>query len=188
MNQLRFKMSVSIENKIYPNIIENHVLKALSYYPELQLTPIEFRFKTTIKKSTMQAQPRFSKIFSGRKSREYLIFIKEKLELGNIQTPIENLPEDVIIGWLGHELGHIVDYEIRTNSELVSFGINYLFSKKAIISAERTADRFAVEHGMKDYILKTKDFILNHADIPEKYKTRIKKYYLSTEELMQIAE
>ena len=181
-------MNISINNKIYPKRIENQVLKALSYYPELQMTPIKFRFKTKIKKSTMQAQPRFSKIFSGRKHREYLVFMKEKFELGDIQTPIENLPEDVMIGWLGHELGHIMDYETRTNKALVSFGINYLFSKKAIINAERTADRFAVEHGMKDYIVKTKDFILNHADIPEKYKKRIKKYYLSTEELMQLAE
>ena len=181
-------MNISIKNKIYPELIERQVLKALSYYPELQVTPIEFRFKTKIKKSTMQAQPRFSKIFSGRKHREYLIFIKEKFELGDIKTPIEKLPEDIIIGWLGHELGHIMDYETRTNKALVSFGINYLFSKKAIINAERTADRFAVEHGMKDYIVKTKNFILNHADIPEKYKNRIKKYYLSTEELMQLAE
>ena len=181
-------MNISVENKIYPSLIEKQVVKALSYYPELQMTPIEFRFKASIKKSTMQAQPRFSKIFSKRKNREYLIFIKEKFELGDINTPIDNLPEDVMIGWLGHELGHIMDYEARTNTELVSFGINYLFSKKAIINAERTADRFAVEHGMKEYILKTKNFILNHADIPEKYKARIKKYYLSTEELMQLAE
>jgi hypothetical protein len=40
---------------------------------------------------------------------------------------------------------------------------------------------------MLDYILETKDFILKKADIPKKYRMRIKKYYLSTEELMEIA-
>jgi hypothetical protein len=41
---------------------------------------------------------------------------------------------------------------------------------------------------MKDYILKTKDFILNHAEISDKYKARIKKFYLSPEELMEMVE
>ena len=36
------------------------------------------------------------------------------------------------------------------------------------------------------YILKTKNFILNHADITPIYKARIKKYYLSPEEIMEL--
>jgi hypothetical protein len=135
----------------------------------------------------MQAQPRFSKIFNKREHREYIIYIKEMFQLGDIEKPIENLPEDVLVGWLGHELGHVMDYEVRSNKALVKFGLKYLFSGKAIIEAERTADRFAVEHGMLDYILKTKDFILKKANISKKYRSRIKKYYLSTEELMEIA-
>ena len=182
------RMNISTKNKTYPKIIEKEVLKALSFYPELENVPIEFKFKTKIKKSTMQAQPRFSKLFSKREKREYIIFIKEKFTLGDIKEPIENLPEDVMIGWLGHELGHVMDYEMMSNKELIKFGIKYLLSKKAIIEAERTADRFAVQHGMRNYIIKTKDFILNHADIPEKYKSRITKFYLSTEEIMEIAE
>jgi len=41
---------------------------------------------------------------------------------------------------------------------------------------------------MEDYILKTKDFILNNADITKSYKDRIKKYYLSPEEIMHLVE
>jgi hypothetical protein len=36
--------------------------------------------------------------------------------------------------------------------------------------------------------LKTKNFILNHADIDPDYKKRIKQYYLSPEEIMQIVQ
>jgi hypothetical protein len=174
--------------KTYPDSIKTETLKALSYFPDLKNIPIEFRFKKNIKRSTMQAQPKFTKILSPRSKREYIIFIKKHFQLGDIDTPIEELPEDILIGWLGHELGHIMDYETRSNTNLVGFGIKYLFSHKAIVNAERTADRFAIEHGMKDYILKTKDFILNHAEISEKYKTRIKKFYLSPEELMEMVE
>lgn len=37
---------------------------------------------------------------------------------------------------------------------------------------------------MGDYILKTKGFILNNADIDPRYKERIRKYYLSPDEIM----
>lgn len=41
---------------------------------------------------------------------------------------------------------------------------------------------------MESYILKTKDFILNNADVSEVYKKRIKRYYLSPEEIMVLVE
>lgn len=61
-----------------------------------------------------------------------------------------------------------------------------MFSHKSIKEAERTADTFAVAHGMAKYILATKDFILNNASIAQHYKARIIKYYLSPEEIMEL--
>ncbi len=179
---------MSTSHIVYPKIIENEVLKTMTYFPNLKNVSIEFKFKPDIKRSTMQAQPRFSKILSPRHNREYIIFIKKHFKLGDIDKPIEELPKDVIIGWLGHELGHVMDYERMSNFKLVLFGINYLTSSKAIVKAERQADSFAIKQGMKDYIIKTKNFILNHADISESYKARMKKYYLSPEEIMDIIE
>lgn len=91
-----------------------------------------------------------------------------------------------MIGWLGHELGHIMDYQNRSWFNLILFGIKYLFVEKHIVEAERAADTFAVKNGMYTYILKTKNFILNHSELDETYKLRIKKYYLSPEEIMEI--
>ncbi len=174
--------------KIYPNSLEAEVLKALSYFPDLENIPIEFKFKKNIKRSTMQAQPRFTKVLIPSHKREYIIFIKSHFRLGEIDSPIVDLPKDVLIGWLGHELGHIMDYERMSNFQLIKFGLSYLTSSKAIVNAERQADTFAIKQGMQDYIIKTKNFILNHADIPESYKNRMKKYYLSPEELMDLVE
>jgi hypothetical protein len=177
---------MSNSNKIYPPILEETVLKALSYFPVLNDVPIEFKFKKNIKRSTMQAQPRFSKIFSPIHKREYLILIKTRFKLGDVNLPIEELPEEILTGWLGHELGHIMDYHRMSNWKLIWFGMKYLTSNKAIINAERRADEFAVRQGMHEYILKTKDFFFNHADISEQYKKRIKKFYLSPEEIMEL--
>lgn len=171
-----------------PDSIRENVETALSYYPMLQDTKIEFRFKSNIKKSTMQARPRFGSFFRSRKHREYVILISEKFKISTEEFQTRDIPADIFIGWIGHELGHILDYQNRDKLNLIWFGLRYLFSENHIVEAERAADSYAVNQGMEDYILKTKDFILNHADITPTYKSRIQKYYLSPEEIMHLVE
>ena len=130
----------------------------------------------------MQAQPNFLSLLSTKKNRKYNININETFK-DSKKTATANLPEDVFIGWIGHELGHILDYEKMTNWEMVVFGIKYLFVDKHIIEAERTADSYAIDQGIGKYILAMKNFILNHSDLPKHYKNRIRKYYISPEEV-----
>jgi len=180
--------NLDITNKIIPEAILAETMTALSYYPELKDTPIEFRFKKKIKKSFMQAQPKFSGIFKNKKNRSYFIMISEKFNIEDEEFSIAEVPSEVLIGWIGHELGHIMDYQERSGFNLIQFGIGYLTSKNFIKEAERAADTFAVSHGMGDYILATKDFILNHAHLSEVYKNRIRRLYLSPEEILLLVE
>ncbi len=174
--------------KIIPDSISKEIHKALSYYPELTDTPIEFRFKENIKKSTMQARPTFGSFFRTRKNRKYVVLISETFKISDKKFLTRHIPSDILIGWIGHELGHVMDYSNRSKLNLIWFGLKYVLSSKHIVEAERAADTYAVEHNMEGYILKTKDFILNNADIHEAYKLRIKKFYLSPEEIMDIIE
>jgi len=171
---------------IIPDSISKEIHKALSYYPELKDTQIEFRFKEKIKKSTMQARPTFGSFFRSRKNRKYVILISETFKISDKKFMTRHIPSDILIGWIGHELGHIIDYTHRSKLNLIWFGLKYVLSDNHIVEAERAADTYAVSHNMEDYILKTKDFILNNAEIHEAYKLRIKKYYLSPEEIMDI--
>jgi len=171
---------------IFPDGISREVDKALSYYPDLEEVPIKIKFKKQIKKSTMLAQPTFSSFLKSRKHRKYTILISETFKISDQKFHTKDLPSNVLIGWIGHELGHIIDYQTRDKLNLIRFGICYLFSENHIVEAERNADTYAVQHGMRDYILETKHFILNHADIADTYKLRMKKYYLSPEEIMDI--
>ena len=180
-------LSMSAQHKI-PKSIESEILKALSYYPELDSTDIEFRFKKNIKKSTMQARPTFGSLFRRRKNRNYIILISEKFKISDQEFSTRDIPSDILIGWIGHELGHVMDYQNRSSTNLVWFGIKYLLSENHIVEAERAADTYAVAHGMYEYILMTKDFILNHAQITPSYKDRIQKYYLSPEEIMDMVK
>ncbi|KQS30915.1 hypothetical protein [Dyadobacter sp. Leaf189] len=170
-------------NKCIPKVIETEVLRALSHYPELKETHINFVFKRRIRGSVMQAQPKISTMFSTK--RAYNINISAMFRLTHSAIPIHQIPSDIIVGWIGHELGHVMDYENRSLTGMMHFGLGYLLSSKYVKEAERVADTYAVNHGLGNYILKTKHFILDHASLSEKYKRKIARLYLSPDDIVE---
>jgi len=172
-------------NKTIPNNIKEKIEKALSYFPSLNDVDITFKFKKNIKKTTMQAQPNFLSLLLPKKSRKYNINISEYFK-DTQKTKTQDLPEDVFVGWIGHELGHIIDYEEMSNWEIVVFGIKYVLIDSFIIEAEKTADYLAVNQGIGKHILAMKNFILHHKNLPKYYKDRIKKFYISPDEVTQL--
>ncbi|WP_452232618.1 hypothetical protein [Lacinutrix sp. MEBiC02595] len=189
--KLKLILLLLMTNTLYaqstiPESIKDEIKTALSYYPDLKNIAINFEFKKNIKKSTMQAQPSFGSVFRKKGKRSYNIYISETVNISGDILYTKDMPKEVIIGWIGHELGHVMDYRNRSNFNLIWFGVKYLLSDNHIAEAERSADTFAVKSGMEKYILITKNFILNQANIDEKYIARINKYYLSPEEIMEI--
>ena len=134
----------------------------------------------------MLAQPDFWSLFKPKRQRKYKILISEIIVISGKVFKTKDIPSEVLIGWLGHELGHIMDYRTRSSLNLIWFGMKYTFSDNYIKEAERAADTYAVNYGMEKYILTTKDFILNNSEIDAMYKSRIVKYYLSPEEIMEL--
>lgn len=179
---------MSKPKKVIPKSIELEVEVALEHFPELKEVPIEFKFKKNIKKSVMQAQPTIKGIFGSKENRSYKILISEKFKITGEEFKTTHVPKDVLIGWIGHELGHVMDYQNRSGLNLVAFGFRYAFLKEYVKKAERAADSFAVLRGMADYIIKTKRFILDNAKIDPLYKERIKEYYLSPDEIMEMVK
>ena len=172
-------------NKKIPSVIKESVLIALSHYPELTETPIQFVFKQDIKGSVMQAQPKITTLLQGKEGRAYQINISSTFKLMHSATPIHQLPQDIMVGWIGHELGHIMDYENRSTLGMLRFGFGYLFSENYLKKAEVTADTYAVKHGLGDFIVKTKNYILNHTDLSEAYKAKISRLYLSPDDIVE---
>lgn len=171
-----------------PDELQEVVQRALAFYPDLQDTRITFKFKKHIHKSTMQAQPAFFSLFGPRKKRHYKVLISERFQISGKEFETRDIPPDILVGWFGHELGHIADYKQRSSFNLFFFGLAYLLSDRHIRSTERTADAVAVSRGMESYILKTKEFLLNHSSISPGYRQRILKYYLSPEEIMALVD
>lgn len=177
------------QQKIIPQLLREEVLLALSYYPELLTTSIRFMIvDPAIKNSVMQAQPEFASMLLPWKERGYVIKISRFFRGGQKQLPIETIPQNILIGWIGHELGHIMDYIHRSGWEMARYGFGYAVSRRYLMKAERKADLFAIGHGLGDKIVATKNFILDHADLPERYKDKIRRLYLSPEETLLLID
>lgn len=178
------KKIVYQDNKIIPENILEEAKVALSFYPELEDVEIEFRYKNNIKKAFMQAQPKLGSLFKEKRNRSYNVFMSSKLLIEEEEISIDDVPFEVLVGWLGHELGHIMDYRDKSAVQLVKFGTRYITSDKFVKKVERTADTYAIDHGMGNHIYATKDFILNHSDLSEAYKRRKARLYLSPHEIL----
>jgi hypothetical protein len=176
----------ALENKRIPPAILEEVRFTISHFPELSNNPIDFVFTTGMKRSFMQAQPRWEGLFRHGSKRAYLIKIAPVFHLQGLSIPVEELPKDVLTGWLAHELGHIMDYRGRSGFSLLYFGLAYLVSKRFLMNAERIADTQAINHGLGEYILSTKYFILRNANISEKYRQRIDRLYMSPDAVMEV--
>ncbi len=173
-------------NKEIPAAIEKQTLIALSHYPELIDTRIRFTFTRKLKRSVMAARPVTASLLRKRDKRVYNVLINPVFKLEHSFETIRQIPDSVMIGWIGHELGHIMDYERRNTWGMLGFGISYGFSKKYIRKAESIADRFAVEHGLGEHLVATKSFILDQTELPEAYRERIATLYLSPDDIVEL--
>lgn len=175
-------------NKTYPELLKDEICEALAYYPELAETSIDFVFRTNIKNAYMQAQPKWHGIFQSKEKRPYVIKMTPVYFLKDREVPLQDLPHNVIVGWLVHELGHVLDYSERSGLSMVGFGLRYITSDRYKIEVEHTADLNAIMHGTADHIVACKNFIYQNTGLPLHYRKRIKRLYMSPEKVMQLAE
>ena len=171
---------------IYQNVssprLRQWFAETLSAYPELLPHPIYLR-ELPMRYSTMRAQPVVNwKFFFRRRWRHYRVDFSNHLSVTE-HIEIEDLPREVIVGWFAHELGHIVDYLKRPLRGMIAFGLGYALWSRYMREAEKRADTIALEHGFGQEILATKRYLMDHATLPPHYKQRLKKYYLSADEI-----
>ena len=189
LNKEAYRDSLSYYRKIYRK--SKHIGKkdenvelafyvALRYFPELENTRINVRFNKI--KSTMMAQPDADFIVKSRNSRRYKIIINTSRE--DIGMNYEDLTFNSLVGWLGHELAHITDYNKKSNGQLLEFITNYLFSKKHVKHTENCADKEAVKRGLGYALYEGVHYLFKNPKILKKYKERNKEYYLSPDEIL----
>ena len=166
--------------KIFPAEIEMECLAALSFYPELKNTDIEFRFGNL--NFTMISKPKFKSILKDRTQRQYVIIIQKP---GSSKNNLEwkSLSFNAMVGWIGHELGHVLHYSHKSSGGIMFVGIKYAvpgYRRKM----ERFTDQLAIQHNLGYALYEGVDYTINSSHASEHYKNNQGKFYLHTEEII----
>jgi hypothetical protein len=161
-------------------------LEVVDRYNELDNYQITVK-RQKIKSATMQAQPlvTFRTFFSSTK--HYRVKLSNYVRDSN-KYPVASLSDDVLKGWFAHELGHIVDYAPYATPQMIFYGLKYLYSKKFKQEAEYAADFIAIQNGFAKEIIASKQFLLNNENLSDRYKLKIKQFYMSVETVEQCNE
>ena len=175
----------TLGNIYFPTELKGVIEEALSFYPDLEDTHIDFVFKKRHSSAFMEARPALDFIITPKMFRSYYIYITREIIIGKDSMYIGDVPHEVLLGWIGHELGHVRDYEDRSSLNLIFYGLGYALIPSHKRKVEYRADLKAVGHGLGKEIIATKDFILKEADLPLYYKRKIKRYYLSPEQIRE---
>jgi len=165
--------------KMIPADLELECLTALSFYPELKNTDIEFRFGNL--NFTMISKPKFKSILKNRERRQYVIIIqKPGLSRNNLEW--RELTFNAMVGWIGHELGHILHYSHKSNGGILFTGLKYAFPGYRR-KMERFTDQLAIQHNLGYALYEGVDYTINsHAT--EHYKNSQEKFYLHPDEIL----
>jgi hypothetical protein len=140
-NEIDSLMLIYGNNKIILSDFKEQILIALTYFPELKDYHIVFKYSRIHK--TMVCRPKIKSFI--KKERNYVICINTNKNFGGVL--LKDVPFNAQIGVIGHELGHIIDYEKHTKAGIFTRGIDYL-NKKSKKSFEYKIDSITIEKGL----------------------------------------
>ena len=179
-----FTQITNAKNVTAENIRSEKIIRAFEKVVERYQSLHEYQIvlvQGQIKESTMQAQPivGMDNLFNGVKKYQVKIgeFVRDS------DTRLEDLSEDILMGWFAHELGHLVDYQPHSNFEMIEFGIKYMWFDDFKRKVEHAADQIAIKYGFKEEILASKRFLMESEFKDSSYQDKIKEFYIPLEEI-----
>ncbi len=170
-----------LNNKSIPAKILPECQLALSNFPELKNIEIDFEYKTI--KFTMQTKPKINFLFKSRSKRSYKIQINNNSKFYT-GMDYNELSMEAKIGWIGHELSHIIDFQERNIFQIIGVGIKYS-STKFKKKLERKVDIITIDHGLGQELYAGVDYMMNHSAASEAYKQNFQEHYLSLKEIVK---
>jgi hypothetical protein len=172
-------------NKNVPPEYEIPILAALMYYPDLEKVNIHFKKRAIT--TTMAAFPTIGSVFRKKSNRQYTIYINHKANKRKAPL-IRNIPFEAKVGVIGHELGHIVDYQSKNIITIIANGIAYPISRKFRRNLEYKVDTITVKSGLGYGLYSFRLFIETEADLSDRYKRFKENIYMSSEEIVQLID
>jgi hypothetical protein len=166
--------------KIKDNKLKLAFYVALRHFPELWESSLKMKLKNI--STTMQAQPKWTFIFRNKERRGYQILVNQDRSSNGMFY--KDLSFNSLVGWIGHEFAHVLDYSRKDNLEMIGFIADYITSRERMRKVERKADKETIHHGLGIQLLDGVTFFQKNKHISKEYRDRKKKYYLSQEEII----
>jgi hypothetical protein len=188
VNYERLKREVG-NNKVMPSEYEKQILFALSYFPELANTKIEFQFKKS-KSGIIDTRPTIGSLLRNGSKRKYLVTIYNSVA-GRTLSTFSNADVNAQVGILGHELCHIVYLKHSTGFGLLGLGIAHV-STRYMDGFENKTDSMDIERGLGYQLIAWKKYLdigfkampLNESQPLQKSPAR--ERYMSVEHILQV--
>lgn len=171
------------KNKTLAEGFEFQCLLALSHYPELKTTPIDFVIKPVFLPLASRPDPK-SVLFPWVK-RKYLVVISNASADFFEPILLHNTPFNEQVGIIGHELAHSVYYQDKSSLQLARIAYCYEYDNDFSIAFERETDKRAIAHGL-GYQLYDFAFFVRKAfgDTQEEIAAEEGDMYLSPKEIV----
>jgi len=128
----------------------------------------------------MEVRPEFRSAVKNY-HRKYVIFIDNNTH-HNEGVLLRDVPFNAQIGVIGHELGHIMDYERRSIKGILLLASDYEIMKNHV-RYERSIDEYAIGRGLGWQLKEFADFVQNRSDASARYKRFKQVNYLSGAEI-----
>lgn len=148
------------KNKVLVPRFALATLVALSYFPELKDTRIQFITKPAY--SPLRTNPRFKGIFC-HKTRMLTIIISDSTMWKLEPITLSHMDFNTQVGVLGHELSHASDFKRRSFVNLAGTGIGHL-SSRYIDRFEYNTDSICIAHGLGYQLLSWSIFVRKTLD------------------------
>jgi len=132
-------------NKQYPKQFEKQILIVLSYYPELKNSPILFRIRK--RHTGLNTRATYVGVFEPPRKRHFVITLSDSSEEILMPVLFKNLPFNVQLGVMGHEMAHAADFLTMTTKQIILHVVKNI-SAKYIDHFEYNTDAICIAHGL----------------------------------------
>lgn len=132
------------ENKTLPEGFELQALLALSHYPALRSTRINFIVDDV--SIPLSSRPHWGSMLRSAANRSYQVIIDTEREGTREALLLKNQPFNAQVGIIGHELAHTVYYLDRSFFGILGDALCQLSDCR--INFERETDKRLIEHGL----------------------------------------
>lgn len=133
-------------NKTLALGFEYQCLLALSHYPELKETPIDFLVQPAF--IPLSSRPNPVTVVFPWIQRRYMVVISDASVEYFEKILLKNTPFNGQVGIIGHELAHTLYYQDKSALQLAKIAYQYEYDNVFHDAFERATDKRAVAHGL----------------------------------------